>query len=94
MSMKLKHLCSAPRKPPDQAHLRTLQEEDINTCPPEADGNQEVLGFSPAPFSMEESCTLSQGRWLFGTQVHCLLQIKSLFLAPTTRFISLSCGEQ
>ncbi|XP_059775173.1 lysine-specific demethylase 6B-like [Balaenoptera ricei] len=48
--MTLKHLCSAPRKPPDQAHLRALQEEDINTSPPEADGNQEVLGFSPAPF--------------------------------------------
>ena len=90
MSIKLKHLCLAHKKHPDQAHLWRLQKEEINTFPPKADGNQEVFDFTPSLFSIKEAWILTQARWFFaGALAHHLLsllafRIKLLFHAPTT----------
>ena len=58
----------------------------MNTSPPEADGNQEVLGFSPAPCSIKGARLLPQARRLLGARAHRLLGLgalrrKSLFFA-------------
>jgi len=90
MSIKLKHLCLAHKKHPDQAHLWRLQKEEINTFPLKADGNQEVFDFTPSLFSIKEAWILTQARWFFaGALAHHLLsllafRIKLLFHAPTT----------
>ena len=89
MSIKLKHLCLAHKKHPDQAHLWRLQKEEINTFRLKADGNQEVFDFTPSLFSIKEAWLL-QARWFFaGALAHHLLsllafRIKLLFHAPTT----------
>ena len=90
MSIKLKHLCLAHKKHPDQVHLWWLQEEEINTSPLKADGNQEVFDFTPSLFSIEEAWILSQARWFFaGALGHHFLsllafRVKLLFHAPAT----------
>ena len=33
--------------------MNDCREEEINTCLPEADGNQEVFDFTPSPFSIK-----------------------------------------
>ena len=55
MSVKLKYLCLAHRKHPDQAHLSApdCRKEEIKTSPPEADQNQEMFDIIPSPFSIK-----------------------------------------
>ena len=90
MSIKLKHLCLTHKKHPDQVHLWWLQEEEINTSPLKADGNQEVFDFTPSLFSIKEAWILTQAKWFFaGALAHHFLsllafRVRLLFHAPAT----------
>ena len=72
--------------------MNDYREEEINTSPLEADGNQEVLDCTPSPSGTKRAWILTQVRWFFGAQVHHPLGwltfwIKSLFLASTTHLL-------
>ena len=55
MSIKLKCLCLAHRKYPDQAHLwMTTRRKQLTPPPSGADGKQENFDFSPTPFSIKK----------------------------------------
>lgn len=92
ISIKIKYLCLAPRKHPDQAQLSMTAGRELIHPPSEVDGNQEGFDFTLSPFSVKQAWILTQPRWFLGIWVHHYFdlpafQTKSLFLAPTTHLL-------
>ena len=100
MSIKIKYMCLAPRKHPDQAQLSVTAGRELT--PSEADGNQEGFGFTLSPFSIKQAWILTQPRWFLGTWVHHFTLIyqlskQSCYCLPQqliSWFISLSCRKR
>ena len=46
--------------------MNDCREEEINTSLLEADWNQEMLDFTPSPFSIKEAWVLTQAKWFLG----------------------------
>ena len=91
MSVRLRYLCLAHRRHPDQAHLWMAAGRKQLTHP--LLSLIRTRTFTPDPFSIKKAWILTQGRWVFGTVVPHLLSllafwIKSLFLVPTAGLLT------